>query len=103
MADLNNIAKIFALIDGILAIIAGVFGLIGSGLGVSIGTGLFSGVLGAILLILGALFMLNIYFGFMELPLEGLVLGIVVLVVGIILTTWFGIVAGILFIVDEYA
>lgn len=101
MADLKNIATILALVDGILGIIFGILAVIGSGVGY-IGLGLFGGVVGGILMILGGLFNANVYLERFKTGLSGLILGICVLVVGIVLTTWIGILAGLLFIINEF-
>ena len=106
MADLESIGKILAAIDGVVAIVFAVLGLIGSApaLGVDANLnllGALGAVLSAILAIVGGL--INFGVGVDKVKVDNvLLLGILVLMVGLVLTTVIGIIAGIILILDAF-
>ncbi|MHA2503405.1 MAG: hypothetical protein ACXAE3_11095 [Candidatus Kariarchaeaceae archaeon] len=103
MADLKKIGMILVLIDGILAILGGVLGLVGAGLGFSLGAGvggsLLGATVGALLAIVVGAVMVMLYLERISIG-DAMVTGIVVIVLGVLFTTWLAIIGGILIIVD---
>ncbi len=100
LSILTKIGLILALIGGILAIIGGIFVILGSPF---IGSSFLSGIVGGIIAIICGAALVLIYME--KIQLEGLVLGIVVLVLGIIgAGGWLSLagIGGILIIIDQF-
>ena len=92
------------LIDGILAIVDGALGLIGSGLGIKLGAAVGGSLLGAtiggILAIVVGIVMFMLYMERISLGTD-MITGIVVIILGVLFTTWLAIIGGILILVDS--
>jgi hypothetical protein len=104
MADLVQIGKILALVDGIIIIIFSILGLIGQSLNIMLNLGVLGdlGIVGVIISIIAGLFMINVYIQKVKIPLVGLLLAIVVLVVAFFFTTLIGVVAGIILLIAHF-
>lgn len=108
MADLMKIGKIFVLIDGLIVIINALLGFLHKviDVGFDIGTGQGAKLVGdelinsIIVIIIGVIFVF-IFLGRIKIK-DPLVLGIVVLVLAIMFTTWIGILGGILILLEKF-
>lgn len=106
MAGLKDLGLILVLIDGILVIVFAVLGFLELtiDLGVPTGTGVGAGFVGAALvstiiaIVIGVVFLM---LGTQRIKVDNeTVLGILVIILAILFTTWIGIIGGILILIE---